>query len=234
MTEEEFRSSLRSTQSSLQMIGLLRSPQPYRSLSPSDEFVDATRRYQTKYPDLYRIGLRNVDYNFLLADYSFLQFARNVSSSTVPYGLRYAFYPNPFDAPSYEDYCGENDWDMSDPASADLFYQLLDESSWDISVPVVRYEVSFSQYRPLVHPAAHFHIGMHSENRWPTDKILTPLAFSLLVGKLFYPEEWRQENVFSTGDVGLLDRRMLTEKAACEAVPDSHFDENERKLFFFT
>jgi len=70
------------------------------------------------------------------------------------------------------------------------FGHLLNGMSCRGKIPVFRYENAPGQYVPLSHPCSHMHIGLHGENRWAMRRQLTPLAFSMLIAKHYYPVEW--------------------------------------------
>jgi hypothetical protein len=77
MTASQFMKSTRSVAVMLDESGLLQQTYTTGSLRPSAEFSAYAMSSNPDYRELYKIGLRNRDYNFLLTDYSFLQFAHS-------------------------------------------------------------------------------------------------------------------------------------------------------------
>src|SRR4051794_3351272 len=179
MIVREFLKSTRTVAAMLDERRILQQTYTTASLRPSEDFAGYAMSLSPDYNELYRIGLRNRDYNFLLTDYSFLQFAH--SSDGGDLSMRFAYYANPFSSMSLDDVI-----DVYDGADYELYLQLLDEREERSDALVIRYEVATRDYVELRHPAAHFHIGLH-EGRWPVDKILSPMAFAMFIAKLFYP-----------------------------------------------
>ena len=198
MTRSEFAKNLRSLCSVLSSLGVLQQVYNTSPLNPSNEFRSYALSATARYPELFRIGLRNRDYNILLNDYSYFQFAHSGEDATLK--IRSAFYVNPF-VPI--------DWAEFENLVAELGYedvfQLLDEQGENSKAIVVRYDVAIGDYVNLRHPASHFHFGLHEESRWAVDKILTPLTFGLLIVKLFYLERWSDD----------LDEKLARAKAEC-------------------
>ena len=61
---------------------------------------------------------------------------------------------------------------------------LIAEIPYVGAVPPIRFEFSDGQYKEIAHPAAHFHIGRHNQNRWPSSLCIGPKAFVLIIAKL--------------------------------------------------
>ena len=94
MTQPEFMKSLKGLAHILESKRLLQQIYSTAPLRPSDEFVRYAMSAKPDYAELYRIGLRNRDYNFLLTDYSYLQFAFDATGDEL--SMRYAFTLTPF------------------------------------------------------------------------------------------------------------------------------------------
>jgi hypothetical protein len=233
MKRSDFMLSLRGTQGLLNDLELLQIPRWFAALEPSDEFTALAHRRDTRYADLFRTGLRNSDYNFLLTDFSYLQFYHIEGKET--FEVRYAFYPNPFDVIPYEEFCRSLEVVDSDAADVDpyeVYYEHLAGVEEHLRTPPVRYEVSFRQYEELVHPAAHLHVGLHAESRWPVDRILTPLTFAAFVAKLFYAANWHVGRPKGAEGRNRFDEVYIREKRACATIETAHFSDAERGQLF--
>lgn len=158
------------------------------SLSASDEFKDISLDANENYEELYLCGLRNSDYNILLTDFSFLQFAQIGVRD-----LRFAFYPNPFVGASL-DKVGElhEIKEYLDEGVIDIEEYLLSVSEVRSShhPPMTRYEYSPDQFVELHHPSSHLHLGHHSNNRWPVKRVMSIKLFTLMILKQYYSPIW--------------------------------------------
>lgn len=235
MTPAEFTGGLVSTSIALNDLALLHHPQWYSSLTPSEEFHRLALRGEGSYAELYRAGLRNRDYNFLLTDFSYFQFYYQQLRGR--FELRYAFYPNPFPVISFQIFCRQFECDPGEPDSHDLYLQHLDELEERDLVPPLRYEVSFTQFNELVHPTAHLHVGLHGSSRWPVERILLPEAFALFISKHFYHESWRDNGrpkEGSTDPTNTFDIRYFAAKASSQVVESDYFTGQERRQMFLS
>jgi hypothetical protein len=233
MNAGAFGSSLTSTGILLRDLRLLHHPQLYASLVPSEAFMRLALASDSSYGELYREGLKNRDYNFLLVDFSYFQFQyRKVQKR---FEVRYAFYANPFAVVTFEEFCFQYDCDPSEGDTYELFLQALEEMDERSLVPLLRYEVSFEQYAELIHPTAHLHIGMHATNRWPVERVLTPLAFTLLIAKHFYSDAWAQQGASSNDDeeeINRFDEMFIKAKADSDLVEADFFSARERQQIY--
>jgi hypothetical protein len=183
------------------------------------------------YVELYLSGLRLSQYNFLLVDYSFFQFGW-----TAREHVRYAFYPNPFASrpDALEDVRRYEDDVRSGVLSYDDYLDILREFTPEPRVPLIRYDSAPTQYRELRHPACHFHIGHHADNRWAVRRLLTPLAFTALMVKHYYGGNWRRHGDDETAEGGnSLEASLLREKIDCRLIDPTRFSIVEDKSFFF-
>jgi hypothetical protein len=235
MNEGDFKASLRTCQSSLSDLKILQQLGSYGSLAPSDEFKREALDPDVNYSRLYQIGLRNKDYNFLLSDFSFLQFYFARGSEVC--ALRYAYYPNPFKTISFSSFLEMYGVEEYEPDSYESYLQYLSEVEQIRQVPVLRYDVADERYEELIHPTAHFHLGLLSDNRLPADRILTPHAFGLFVAKHFYGDAWQelgQPSNPAQGNLNEFDRRYCEEKRRCSALGAHLFSMSERNQLFLT
>lgn len=160
------------------------SPDP---LAVDTEFRDMIMSGDATHESLYAYCLNKSHYNLLLHDHSFFQFSWSSENN-----VRFAYYPNPHVSDHealgkfrrYREMLGEGLLQDED------FGQLVRAMTYRGSIPIFRYENAPGQYKPLAHPCSHMHIGLHGENRWALRRHLTPLAFSMLIAKHYYPVEW--------------------------------------------
>ena len=129
------------------------------------------------YREIYDYIINYNQYNMSLIDKGCFQFSESRNSSGEQ-ELRYAYYPNPY---QFVDFKKEvkSIQDLFDSGElTDLEYQqLINEAEFILDIPLIRYDYSPSQYNDKFHPASHFHIGFHSDNRWPVSKVLNPFIF---------------------------------------------------------
>jgi hypothetical protein len=231
MTQAEFHKGVRDSVAIFDELGLLEQPNWFSSLEPGEEFRKVAYDSTTPYADVYRAGLQYRAYNLLLSDFAYLQFYRSEDRGHVD--LRYAYYPNPFNAPLYSEFREQYGVGDVEGEGYEIYLQVLDESVPLGRSPAVRYDVAFGQYRELVHPAAHLHFGLHEDNRWPVSRVLTPDAFSLLIAKHFYLHAWlAHEANPQAGRMRAMDLRFCTAKAACAPLAPAHFSADEARQLY--
>jgi hypothetical protein len=168
-----------------------------------------------EYTAIYDRGLSLSHYNFLLTDYSYFQFSY---ASDTEYAL--AYYPNPrlSGSPEAIELFRELERERDEGSLNDEeFSELVAELPSQGFIPRVRFEYSGNQYRNVRHPAAHFHLGMSGEDRWPSARKLSPRSFALLMAKFYYPATWWQGSRFSRPDdeqhlqlADCLDEKLLS------------------------
>ncbi|MDR7380415.1 hypothetical protein J2X19_005122 [Rhodoferax ferrireducens] len=201
-------------------------------LPVNEEFRNIIYSSESLYTQTYIAGLSLSHYNILLSDYSYFQF-----SWESEHCVRYAFYPNPFISGNDDEVKAIKKWrDLveSDFLTHEEFLRLLTDRPPSSGVPMFRYENAPSQRKKFKHPCSHFHIGFHSENRWPLERILTPYAFSLLVFKAYYGLPWIEYGDEEEPEIGnRFERILLNEKSNCPIVPQLLFENVERRTFFF-
>jgi hypothetical protein len=198
----------------------------------NEEFRDLILSSKSSYADVYIKALSLSHYNIILSDYSYFQFSLDRDSY-----VRYAYYPNPFIS-------GQEDIDAfkryqelveSDMISHEDYLSLLSDKKAVGGIPMLRYENAPDQRKKFHHPCSHFHIGFHSDNRWPLKRILTPHAFSLLVFKNYYGNSWKGAGDDEEEDVSnLFERQLIVEKSNCRLVPEEFFEKVEERSFYFT
>lgn len=232
MTISEFATSLRRAIQFLIEIDVVFDPRHWASLVPSPEFRTSATSRSSRYEEVYLTGLRHRDYNVLLNDFSYIQYYCEGEDSDV--SLRFAFYPNPYELPTYEEFEQEyGEWSVD---ALEMYLQLASENPLVHRIPCIRYEWSKRDYVHLRHPASHIHLGLHEENRWPLSKLLSPEAFSFLVAKFFYSEQWYAAAGDDERGTGLrgLEKRLAKVRYKCESLPRKLFSRHERKQFHFS
>ena len=232
MNREDVRSGIYQVWRVAQDLGVAEIYSNPSPLPVNAEFRDLILSNSSNYIDVYNKGLGLSHYNILLSDYAFFQFSIEGDNN-----VRYAFYPNPYSSNSNE----YNNWFRSRHEMVEAgfltheeFLSLLSDKTGVGNVPLLRYENAPAQRKKLHHPCSHFHIGFHSENRWPVRRVLTPTAFALLVFKFYYGTHWR--TVGDDEHVNIensFDRTLISEKTRCYLVSDELFDPEEERAFFF-
>lgn len=202
----------------------------FSNLEPSDSFRKIALKQDVYYEEIYRTGLKERVYNFSLEDNSYFQFWHDQKQS--PRRLRYAFYPNPYDAPEL---LKSDKQDSYTGIDIELHSQALDEAPIRIGVPAIRYDLSLDDHKPSEHPASHLTVGIGCDNRWPIARILTPRLFCLLISRHFYPEAWDQHRLAMptpSGFVNDFDEKLAEEKRLSTLLPHGYFTKLERQLIF--
>ncbi|HVA27539.1 MAG TPA: DUF2290 domain-containing protein, partial [Candidatus Baltobacteraceae bacterium] len=175
----------------------------------------------------YKAAMQTASYNIMLRDFSLLQFGWFDTND-----VRYAFLPNPSIRFEISGEIVKEAWSLVDAGAASVEEALMDISSVESEngAPLLRYENSEKQRKELRHPCSHFHIGFHSENRWPLARVLTPFAFTLLVSKFYYSEHWLKdcsETAFGQFEATLIEER----RDGCRLLPPEMFSQLERVSF---
>lgn len=198
----------------------------------NDEFRDIILRGDASYLEIYMCGLRLSHYNFLLTDYSYFQFSWSKENC-----VRYAYYPNPY-LTGREGTGGISTikrWHElleAELLSFEEYLALLKDSKPEVRVPLIRYENAPDDYVALEHPCSHFHIGHHGSNRWASNRVLTPNAFTLLLCKLYYSHAWQEHWEDKDGKrFNRFEELLTVEKQKSNRLGEAHFAESELKSF---
>lgn len=231
MASREFSKSIRDSINLITSIGLLRQAGNSDSLNASRAFK-ALSRSSKSYLELYDFAVHNQEYNMMLDDQSFFQFTEIDHQKSI----RFAHYPNPYKHIEWQEehieatiMLNNGDLDHSE------YEQILSESTFSFGSPIVRYDLSLEQYCEKYHPAAHFHIGFISNNRWPVKRKLTPLAFVLKIIFVYYPDIWKRSVEKSEADgIDSLDDAYSREKKKCMLLDPSHFSSCENDRLYFS
>lgn len=163
MDRSAFERSLALAWASVAKLGLGETFSNGGSLAIDVAFRDLILDPSTPYEDMFLYGLRNSYYNFQLNDHSFFQFTWNGDDN-----VRYAFYPNPFLGPGAAEllsYKKRLELLRADFIDYEEFLNLLGEARGQGRIPVLRYENAPAQYKEIIHPCSHLHIGLHGDDR---------------------------------------------------------------------
>lgn len=197
----------------------------------SQEFKNTS--IKGSYFDTYKVGIKNLDYDFLLNDDSFFQFVFIPNSQNLP-SIRYAFFQNPQEFISYEEYLFSEEVSYEEVGDSLLEYyqQFLTEAEINSNSSTLRYDLDHLNHSPLIHATSHLHIGKGENVRIPCDKIMSPLSFAMFVIKHVYYNNWKQ----LISDTQWFQNNYLnTLKSSCTNVIMPYWVVNpEAKEFFLT
>lgn len=192
----------------------------------SDEFKRLSR--EENYQKLYQRGIEYNEYDYLLTDYSFLQFSADEMSGCV----RMAYYPNPNVIESYEKYL-EKEWGSTIEEVGDTYREFYEKYNEDQvlqrQVTPLRYDWDVKEYIEAVHSASHLHFGSKGI-RINCRYLLTPLAFVSLVVHLYYYSKWKEIILKET----CLSPVIASIKTQCELIEKEYFSERDKKYFYLT
>ncbi len=201
-----------------------------RSLPVDDAFRAVALNEEATYEEIYKVGLSRSHYNILLSDYAYFQFTLQ-----SPTSWRLGYFPNPWltGAPAAE--VELKHWETLEEIGAlnhEEASSLIGDMPVRGAVPPIRFEYAPAEYQELAHPAAHFHIGRHSENRWASSLAVGPLAFTLHIAKMYYPTAWaRCSRFYGAADGNCIDEMFLGVVNDVRIVHE--FSEKERRAMHF-
>jgi hypothetical protein len=170
-------------------------------LEVNEEFRNVILDGASTYFDMFMCGLKLSHYNFLLSDYSYFQFSWSERNH-----VRYAYYPNPF-MPQGEEGAASQIKRLQELLQAEMityeeYLSILRDAKADPRAPMLRYENAPDQHKGLMHPCSHFHIGSNADGRWAINRVLTPVAFTLLIFKHFYTWAWHEIGTDESAEYG--------------------------------
>jgi hypothetical protein len=230
MERREIQKGIRDSWSAVVELKLGETISSAAPLPVSDLFRDLLFSQDVQYNELYLTGLKLQHFNILLTDFSFFQYSI-ISDDHV----RFAFYPNPFLDVTESDLNIERLRDLleAEMITHEEFLALVNEHRSDNRAAPIRYENAPRDRRAFSHPASHFHIGHGNGGRWAVARNLTPLAFTLLVLKHYYPADWAGADDQSEAG-NAFDERLIRARANCLEVTDALFSPLERRCFHFS
>jgi hypothetical protein len=98
----------------------------------------------------------------------------------------------------------------------------------------LRYEYAEDEYRRLVHPCAHLHVGWQREGRIPVRRVWTPELFTSFVFRNMFADAWfssRDSNVAEM-DGYMAEIGLQREKLKANQVDASFFHDFESCVLF--
>jgi hypothetical protein len=225
MNKAIFISSFNEVKSFLNEIDLLKQKgvKVIYSDGVSDEFKSLS--LDSDYLKTYKTAIQNFDYDFLLKDDSFFQFSFDEALEAGIPSIRYAYFQNPNQFKSYEDFLDllrqqniieeETNLEIGDTLFND-YEQFLIEQQLNSNATSVRFDVDMKGYRPMIHSTSHVHFGHNNMIRVPCNKFITPLNFVVFVLKHIYYYEWKE--IVSNEHV-VLNKYINTSKVSCSELP---------------
>lgn len=224
----KFNSSINKSLDILTALDLSLHPMSITSLSVSDNFKKSSLRANA-YKDVYDAAIKNHDYNLMMTDKSFFQF----TSIKEHKETRLAFYPNPYKFAEYMGHKNEVEKLLNDEEiTLSEYEQFLSEGDFTSDIPLIRYDLSLSQYIEHHHPAAHLHIGFKKENRWPVRRILSPYAFTLKILSHYYADVWISLEQSNKLKENWFNNEYQSEISRCEIINVEYFSVNEQKRLY--
>ena len=104
---------------------------------------------------------------------------------------------------------------------------MISEAIFTHDIPSIRYDYSPTQYEEKFHPASHFHIGFHSENRWPVTRVLTPYSFFLKILAMYYSDIWKSN--FEIKDHETLNDIFNLARRESYQIPIEYWNDEDKK-----
>lgn len=165
-----------------------------RSLNKKDFSKEFFKKSITDAPyhELYKTMRDYSDYNlFLPSNGSIFQFSSEEKKGSTE--LRYAYYESPFEQKNYEEFLIELGFSYSDVGDEFIedYQQYITENNLKDSITNIRYDYSEQQYKELIHPTSHLHIGQKNNIRLPLSYVMLPSNFVAFILKNFYWEKWK-------------------------------------------
>lgn len=229
MTDVEFVRSIAKVYTLFSELGVARGFKNATSLPANQEFNTLALDTSVAYEDVFVHALRLGHFNIQLKDFSFFQFSKESDD------VRLCFYPAPFGSHEFNKIQKVTEQLDSGAIDFETYCYFLEGIKFNSRRPLIRYEYSTKQYKCGVHPASHFHLGTYGEDRWVCERILSPIAFGLLIGKLYFSQDWEavtQEDVKDQRK-NEFDERYFQEKLECVIPAVEHFSAFERGQFHF-
>ena len=232
MIEKKFHDSIRASWDLMHtQMGIGEAIINVRSLKVDQDFNAMALDKTSTYDSIYRAAISLSYYNIILEDQALFQFSWASKKS-----WRLAYLPNPWItgfASGIERQKEAEEMLQDGRLTEEGFNEFLSSLDISNSVPPIRYEYALDQHREVIHPAAHLHIGRHTENRWGVSRQLSPEAFCMMIDKQYYSESWNALSNFSnSGLKSCIDNEFINVLSKCYSVPNIPL--NEKKILHFT
>lgn len=147
----------------------------------------------TSYAEEYRQVVARRDYDYLLDDEALLRFDFTERHNLGPL-LRYSYYCWPYEFPTYREYLKAQDLDPNREGDAlrEQYEQELSEAPEIPSPCSMRYDFQEELHREGTHSASHLHIGYANSIRLPSDRMITPVGFVVMLIRHLYYQRWKK------------------------------------------
>jgi hypothetical protein len=213
--------------------------------------VDDGGTYLSYYQET--VDLRHL--NFFVGDGDILQFSFFEQGRT--FSLRYAFFsspyrptPKPVDLVASPSETGEPssslvskddnldealfDGEIESEVEGGLLDEGIEQPEVDGAGVSLRYEYAEDEYRRLVHPCAHLHLGWQKEGRIPVRRVWTPELFTAFVIRNMFADLWFSSRDTNAPDMDGYKSEMIfkREKNNAKRVHDSMFHAFEAQVLF--
>lgn len=241
MNEAIFTSSLSIAGQLLKDVDILRHNgiKKLYSNGVSNHFLKAS--LSEDYFKMYKVAIQNFDYDFLLEDQSIFQFTFERKHSSGILDLRYAYFQNPTQFKTYEEYLDhlrmqgiiedESNEEIGD-SLLEEYEQFLIEQQVNQAATTIRFDLDTANYKALVHSTAHIHFGHNNMIRVPCDKFITPVNFIIFVLKHVYYYKWKE---MINGNHADLKRYLDDARVSCSTLPNNFWNSNiETKELYLT
>jgi hypothetical protein len=218
----------------LKAVGVFKSDNKTRKMTLnnskfSDEFIKISQK--NDYSNIYKTAMEYSDYDFILKDDSFFQFSCTLNGGDVEKGsIRYSYYQNPLEYPTYEDFLEQNGFlyeECRDEFILD-YEQEIAESKLKENVTYIRYDYDYALYEPVHHPISHIHFGHNNNIRVAVSKILTPEKFVIFILRNIYNKDW--DKLYKSNNE--FKKTCINGKKRCKKINHKYFSREERKLLY--
>jgi len=173
-----------------QCLGIIRGLELFQRYNPNPDYSLLSGARGLPYPQMWVYYLNNAMYDYLMADWSLLQFEEREPERGEP-KYRYSYVQCPHQpALSFEKYSQESKTAARQDLEDEYFGHLTEEGEEREHPRLIRYDYTPAQYRAGCHPASHMHIGCDDEFRVGTRKRMAPLSFVLFVARHSYTDNW--------------------------------------------
>jgi hypothetical protein len=217
LNSADFKSSIRQSLAFFEEANLDELTTNLSSLDVNPAFNEIALKPTAKYEDIYKAALSFRQFNIQLKDFSLFQFSWINGAE-----WRLAYYPNPWftGVPGANEKLNElRELLEAGAITTEEFLDLVsDDFEYYQSVPMFRFEYSERQYKAVVHPASHFHIGTQGLDRWAWRRKLSPLSFSMMMVRMYYPDVWLKRSSFHDETVVDCWEHRLNEVLAADGV----------------
>lgn len=155
-----------------------------------DYMTNFSNSFKVDYYKFVSEELEKRKFTFLLNDDSFFQFHFKLSDDN--YYLRYSFFENILDYPSFEDFTSENGFESENIETVwELYQDVRANASYKKGFLSARYDFQPSSYKKYIHAISHMHIGYNNHIRITCEKLISPVTFVFFILKHKNYQEWK-------------------------------------------